>query len=51
MSKLYWSVFFIMHVLPCKSKFDLFTALLRLDYEASYGWLAFVLHIDSIIFT
>ena len=50
MSKLYWS-FFIMHVLPCKSKFDLFTALLRLDYEASYGWLAFVLHIDSIIFT
>jgi len=49
MSKLYWSVFFIMHVLPCKSKFDLFTALLRLDYEASYGWLAFVLHIDSII--
>ena len=44
-------LFFIMHVLPCKSKFDLFTALLRLDYEASYGWLAFVLHIDSIIFT
>jgi len=28
-----------------------FMALLWLDYEASYGWLAFVLHIDSIIST